>query len=333
MPAPMRLSLALLLIILLAGSAGRADGASPPPLAPAELRCHTPFTLPQVKLKDHSLFAFDGWYYLVSISIDLPAPDDRSELQFAYARTQDFCAWEALASPLRHGAPGDADEAYVWAPHVISVGGTYYMYYTGVNHQIAQSIMLATSTNPADPQSWQKQGVILRPDHPGAVYPGPAQWSDCRDPMVLAYGGRYYLYYTGADTSGPIVGVAVADGPAGPWSDLGAAYIPPAAERVPESPYVVDQDGVFYLFYNATGPTDNGARWRWAVSPLGPWQPGARVGVGWAHDFYHDQAGWLVSYLTGNGAAISVDQLRWRRPGPLAMPQVGAQLYAPLVIR
>ncbi|NJK78822.1 MAG: family 43 glycosylhydrolase [Chloroflexaceae bacterium] len=228
------------------------DGQATPTHATAPQQattCRTPFALPAVKLKDHSLFFFDGWYYLVAIRIDLPAVDDRGELTFAYARTRDFCTWEELAAPLRHGAPGDADESYIWAPHVVLVGETFYMYYTGVNRNIAQSIMLATSTNPADPQSWTKQGVVFRPQHPDAVYPGPTHWADCRDPMVLAYNGRYYLYYTGVNRHGPIIGVAVADAPAGPWRDLGAVY-QSAAGAVPESPYVIEQAGVYYLFYN-----------------------------------------------------------------------------------
>lgn len=319
----MRLFPAILLIGLIAGVA-----ALRPP-APAAAPCRAPLALPAVKLKDHSLFAFAGWYYLVSIRIDLPAADERGELRFAYARTRDFCAWEELASPLGHGAPGEPDEAYVWAPHVIQVGDTFYMYYTGVNRQIAQTIMLATSTNPADPQSWQKRGAVFRPHHPDAVYPGPASWSDCRDPMVLAYGGRYYLYYTGANRSGPIVGVAQADDPAGPWRDLGAVYQAAEPGLVPESPYVVAEGGQFYLFYNASGGAGRGPRWRWAVSPFGPWQPSAPAVIGWAHDFYRADSGWLVSYLIGDGAAIGVDQVRWRRAGGLATPQIGARLYLP----
>ncbi|NJO83844.1 MAG: family 43 glycosylhydrolase [Blastochloris sp.] len=273
---------------------------------------------------------FDGWYYLVAIRIDLPAVDDRGELTFAYARTRDFCTWEELAAPLRHGAPGDADESYIWAPHVVLVGETFYMYYTGVNRNIAQSIMLATSTNPADPQSWTKQGVVFRPQHPDAVYPGPTHWADCRDPMVLAYNGRYYLYYTGVNRHGPIIGVAVADAPTGPWRDLGAVY-QSAAGAVPESPYVIEQAGVYYLFYNEGGTAGSGPQWRWSVSPFGPWQPAVRVGVGWAHDFYQHDGAWLVAYLVGNGAAIYAEPLRWHTSPDPAAPRIGERVYLPLV--
>lgn len=315
----------LTLVALLLG----ATPAPPARVAPAA-PCATPLSIPGVRLKDHSLFAFDGFFYLVAIRIDLPNTDGRGELSFAYARTHDFCAWEELAAPLRHGDPGDPDEAYIWAPHVIAVGDTFYMYYTGVNRQIAQTIMLATSTNPADPQSWQKQGAVFRPHHPDAVYPGPQAWSDCRDPMVLAHQGRYYLYYTGANRAGPIVGLAVADAPAGPWYDLGAVYAAAEPGRLPESPYVVEQAGLFYLFYNASGPGASGTRWRWSTSPFGPWQPAVDQPRGWAYDFFRADQGWLATYLLGNGEAIAIAPIRWRGAGLHAWPQIGERIYLPI---
>lgn len=178
--------------------------------------CYTPWSLPNTKLKDHTLFAYQNTYYLVSIKIDLPAPDDRSEYMFAYARTDDFCTWEHLETPLRFGNEDDADESYIWAPHVIQQEDTFYMFYTGVNRYIAQSIMLATSTTPDNPQSWTKQGVVFQPHHDSMVYAGAHTWSDARDPMVLAHNNRYFLYYTGQDTSGGIIGVAMADTLTGP---------------------------------------------------------------------------------------------------------------------
>lgn len=126
------------------------------------------------------------------------------------------------------------------------------MFYTGVNHAIAQSIMLATSTNPADPHSWVKHGVVFRPNHTGMVYGGADVWSDARDPMVIRHNNTYFLYYTGRDVTGGIVGVAMADSLMGPWRDLGAVLRTSAAV-LPESPFVLAYDGVFYLYYNAAG--------------------------------------------------------------------------------
>ncbi|WP_129671313.1 family 43 glycosylhydrolase [Candidatus Chloroploca sp. Khr17] len=308
--------------------------------------CNTPLHIAGVRLKDHSLFFFDGWYYVVSIRVE-PASgssardkavsplrsSERLEGRFAYARTRDFCFWEELAMPLEHGEAGEPDEWEIWAPHVIERDGTFYMYYTGVNNQIAQTIMLATSTNPADPASWQKKGVIFTPHHPEAFYPGPDYWSDCRDPMVLFYQGRYYLYYTGVNTQGPIVGLAFAEHPEGPWHDLGAVYQEREPGRIPESPYVVEHEGLFYLFYNSSGR--DGARqvWRWSVSPFGPWQTEVRAGYGWAYDFYRDEQGWLASYLMGYGERIGVQRVAWHPGGLPMIPRIGTQVYVPILIR
>jgi sucrose-6-phosphate hydrolase SacC (GH32 family) len=94
-----------------------------------------------------------------------------SEDPFADARTKDFCTWENLDSVLTFGAAGAADEAYIWAPSGIQEGNLFFMFYTGVNQHISQSIMLATTTNPADPKSWPKQGVGPQPRGNGLSRP------------------------------------------------------------------------------------------------------------------------------------------------------------------
>ena len=86
------------------------------------------------------------------------------------------------------------------------------MYYTGVNDDLTQSIMLATSTDPTDPEAWQPQGLIFQPTHSGTLWQEAAP-ADCRDPMVFKRDGQYYLLYTGLDEAGGIVGLATASGP------------------------------------------------------------------------------------------------------------------------
>ena len=185
-PARQRAVLGALMLLCLLSLLPRAQAQPPLPARAGH------FALPDHRLKDHTLFEADGWWYLVSNHRLLPPDGDPyGEYDFLYARSQDLCSWEVLGSAVPRGAPGDADEQYVWAPHVIQVGGTFYLYYTGVNRHMAQSIMLATTTTPAEPASWVKRGVIFRPNHPGMVYPGPTAWSDGRDPMVREHGGAY----------------------------------------------------------------------------------------------------------------------------------------------
>jgi hypothetical protein len=290
-----------------------------------------PFALPNYRLKDHTLFRYRDYFYLAAIRIEHSNSDGRGEYDFAYARTRDFCTWEDLGAILGPGAAGDADEAYIWAPHVVEEGGVFYLFYTGVNRNIAQSIMLATSTNPAEPGSWQKQGVVFRPDHEGMIYGGPDVWSDARDPMVLRYANRYYLFYTGRDVSGGIVGVATMDSLEGAWRDLGAVF-QTSALVMPESPFVLHAGTYFYLYYNASGAERSGEAWRWAPSPFGPWQPGGAEAPGWAHDFLVDDGEWWASYILGDGAAIGVTRLRWLAEAQPPRPAIGWRQWLPATI-
>ncbi len=295
--------------------------------------CSTAFTIPGVKLKDHTLFSHQDFYYLAAIRIELSATEVHGpgyEDTFAYARTLDFCTWENLGTVLNIGLPGDADETAIWAPHVIQEGETFYMFYTGVNRHIAQSIMLATSHDPSDLQSWVKHGVVFRPHHEGMVYPGPDNWADARDPMVFRYDDRYYMYYTGLDTSGGIIGVAMADSLTGPWVDLGATLHTGAV--IPESPFVVTYQNYFYLFYHATFPGESRAVWRWAPSPFGPWQSIHPLQTGWAHDFYLSVDTWYMSYLVGNGEAIKVVPLDWDHSTSPPRPQIDHHTFLPIIV-
>jgi beta-xylosidase len=293
--------------------------------------CFRPWSLPRTKLKDHTVFRYGDDYFVAAIQVHPPAPDGRGEYYFAYARTSDFCSWDNLGTILGPGAPGDADESYIWAPHVVEHAGTYYMFYTGVNRNIAQTIMLATTTNPLDPESWVKQGEIFRPDHPGMVYSGPESWSDARDPMVLPYNGRFYLFYTGRDVDGGIVGVAMADSLMGPWRDLGAiVQTPPSI--IPESPFVFSHDGYFYLYYNASGVGHTIERWHWAPSPFGPWQPAADEYLGWAHEFFRVDGSWYASYIIGDSTAIGVSPVQWHGESMPTIPVIGWHVALPFVL-
>lgn len=295
-------------------------------------RCYDGLSVPGVKLKDHTLFYYDGYYYVASINVPLPEADDTKEQDFIYARTADFCSWDVLGTILGIGDPGDPDEFRIWAPYVFHEGDTYYMFYTGVNRNIAQSTMLATSTNPADLQSWVRHGEVFRPDHHDTVYGGAERWSDNRDPMVLKYNNRYYMYYTSSQEGGGIVGLAVANDLMGPWQDLGA-ILEGAPGNWPESPFVVAHNDYFYLYYNGSG-SDSGQRWHYSFSPFGPWREAVREPIGWAYDFYYEGDEWLASYLVGNGREIQVSPVEWDTSVRPAIPQVTtvSQVYIPLLL-
>ncbi len=139
------------------------SAASEPSVFPSDTEtdaCFNPLKLEHTRLKDHTLFFYDNFYYIASIH--LPRSEGQfKDRHFVYARTRDFCTWEDLGIILEPGPKGAPDEGGIWAPYVIREGDTFFMFYTGFNRNVAQSIMLATSTNPADPKSWMRRGLVF----------------------------------------------------------------------------------------------------------------------------------------------------------------------------
>lgn len=268
-----------------------------------------------IELKDHAVFWYSGYYYIVSI--DLP-----DEQYFAYGRSTDLCTWETLAPILTEHTPGGWDEHRIWAPHVYEENGTFYLYYTGVTFQFTQSILLATSTNPADPASWQPQGLLFQPDHPQSNWQA-GLWADCRDAMVMKSGAQYYLYYSASDHDGGIVGLATAASPLGPWTDWGT-ILPPMPGLIPESPTIFYRQGSFYLLYHY--PRYSNGTYRSGASPAGPWGPEYTLTPGWAHEVWDGQDGQTyASYLTNY--KITIRPLAWNERFSPALPFLGWQRF------
>ena len=280
-------------------------------------------------LKDHSVFIYDGYYYIVSINVPV-------EEYFAYARSQDLCHWEDL-SPVLTRQTGYWDDLAIWAPHVIEDNGVYYMFYTGVKGPypyLTQSIMLATSTDPADPSSWIVEGKVFQPDHPGMVWQDNT-WSDCRDPMVFKQGNIYYMIYTGRDIDGGIVGIATASTLDGSWDDFGSILTLDIG--IPESPTIWQANGVFYLVYNHAGLGESGGeKYHVGPAPAGPWGDELPLSPGWAHEIWSGLDGrtYYTSYLTDY--TVAIQPLIWNtrfNPPRLFIGEQIIELFLPLVVR
>ncbi|MGC9399903.1 MAG: family 43 glycosylhydrolase [Anaerolineae bacterium] len=297
-----------------------SDGDWPP--------CEQPGWFPsEFDLKDHTVFWYTDAYYIASIYMG----DLGWENRFAYARSKDLCTWEDLGTILSDRPPDGWDSSRIWAPFVLEVEGTYYMYYTGVVSDVTQSIMLAVSDNPADPATWQRRGMIFQPSHEGMVWPGEGHWSDCRDPTVRFWGSLYYLYYTGQDKDGGIVGLATAESPQGPWRDWGSILTVPGAML--ESSTVVYHNGWYYLLYHRSDGT--GEEMRFGPSPSGPWSEPRLFRPGWAHEIWKTAEGaWMTSYLTSY--QISIRPLTWDDAFSPPWPFIGEQvhhLWIPLLMQ
>jgi hypothetical protein len=240
-------------------------------------------------LKDHSVFLFDGFYYIASIR----TPDEKA---FVYARSTDLCNWDDLGAIIDERIRGEWDETYVWAPFVLEENGIFYMFYTGVNRYYTQSIMLAVSSNPADPGSWKRLGMIFQPDHVGMRWQA-RRWADCRDASVLKIGDIYYMVYTGRNKSDSIIGWAISFSPVGPWHDRGATLTLPQKNAMAESPTIVSRAGAFYLIYNNTS---KGEEYRIGQTPIGPWSDALPLPSGWAHEIWVGHNGVdYTSFLQG----------------------------------
>ena len=87
-------------------------------------------------------------------------------------------------------------------------------------------------------------------------------------PAIYYFNGRYVLYYTyvvnaGSDQSWRAIGVATAPTPAGPWTDAGAAVVPPGhwepwpgvrqVRSTIDPELVTTPDGTRYLFWGSRG--------------------------------------------------------------------------------
>lgn len=179
------------------------------------------------------------------------------ELDLGHATSTDLRTWTPQPPVFTPGDEGTWDECGTWAPDIIEVDGTYYMYYTGSDVRNNQAIGLATST---DLLHW------TRHESNPVVEAGP--WSDravgvdvaCRDAMVFAdrERGRYLLYYTATMADGrACIGLSQSTDLVH-WEDLGPTYIEEdrSYNRL-ESAYLVPHPGPeverYYLFYSAKG--------------------------------------------------------------------------------
>lgn len=238
-------------------------------------------------LKDHTVFWHNDYYYMLSIH-------SSPETFFAYGRSMDLCDWEQLPYVLETGDKWD--KFAIWAPFVWKEENTYYMVYTGVSEGTTQSIMLATTTDPSDASSWEKQGMIFQPHHENMVWEA-GELADCRDPTVIKANDTYHLYYTGRDEDGGIVGMATADSPFGPWEDRGS-ILSPLSEGMPESPTIAFFDDFYFLFYFDTSLQKE--VYRISPHPDGPWSE-PTIFRGWANEIWQDlEDNWHTSYLTTN---------------------------------
>ena len=183
--------------------------------------------------------------------------------------TTDLINWKQLAPAVTTDV--NLHENYqVWAPGVAEKDGKYYLYYTGVNTNVAQAICLATSRDLITWEKYENNPVVL-PGEWGEW--SEDKWSDCRDPMVFVDGdGTAYMYFCSAKRDGegkltPALGVASSTDMIH-WKDEGA-YCFDICDISLESPFVIKRNGKYYLFYTNCG---HGTAYAVSDDPICGWK-------------------------------------------------------------
>ena len=211
------------------------------------------FAEPGRALIDHSFVEKDGKLHVFYICATIGYEWDTRQTDFlGHAVTEDLINWQ-ICPPCITVEPDGPDEHQVWAPGVAKKGDTYYMYYTGVNINIAQSICLATSKDLYHWEKFENNPVVLPGDW-GEW--SEDKWSDCRDAMVLVEEDTAYMYYCTAKkhsdgTLHAALGVASSDDMY-KWKDEGA-YEFDICDFALESPFVLRHNDKYYLFYTNCG--------------------------------------------------------------------------------
>ena len=228
------------------------------------------FCEPGMAFIDHSFVEKDGVMHVFYIRGHVGYEwDTRFADTFGHATSTDLVHWD-IHPPCLTATRGGPDDYQVWAPGVTEKDGVYYMYYTGVNIHVAQTICLATSRDLFTWEKYEGNPVVL-PGEWGAWRADA--WSDCRDSMVfLDDDGTAYMYYctarkTPAGGMEPALGIASSRDMIN-WRDEGA-YAFDICDVALESPFVLKKDGKYYLFYTNCG---HGTSYAVSDTPITGWK-------------------------------------------------------------
>ncbi|QJB37970.1 glycoside hydrolase family 43 protein [Chitinophaga oryzae] len=139
-------------------------------------------------------------------------------------------------------------------PYVLQLkGGQYYMYGTGGG---AKNGFAAYSS--PDLVHWKEEGQVYYAGNRNGWSDSTAAWDGAYwAPEVYAHQGKYYLFYSAQWKNNPgrelenfRIGVAVADSPAGPFTDLTDKPIFDPGYPVIDANVLFDKSGKIYLYYS-----------------------------------------------------------------------------------
>lgn len=174
-----------------------------------------------VDFRDFCIFrAGDLWHVIYTdFRLNQHSRTRGQGVSFGHAASRDVVRWQTL-EPALFIDPGGWDGRAIWAPCVIEHGGTYYMFYTGLNSNLAQSIGLATSCDLKRFEHHRSNPVLCPERFDWCLWSQDAL-SHCRDPHVLRLGDSFYLYYTALCKSGEVCVAAAESDNLLDWRDRG----------------------------------------------------------------------------------------------------------------
>lgn len=254
-------------------------------------------------INDHSFIrGSDGIWHLFGITHPEPQVHHEERI-FAHATAASLtqAMWEKRPPALVY-AP-ELGEEVLWAPHVIESDGTFYMFYaSGGPEPTSWRMRLATSP---DLETWTRVMAPLFTDG-----------YEARDPFVIRI-DRWVMYYTRTDppSGGRFVVAYRTSDDLFNWSEPGLAFVDPTSGTsfsVTESPFVVERDGLYYLFIGPRGGyvgTDVFA----SADPLS-FSNACRIGHIDAHAaevVIDDDGAWYVSHAGWGQGGVFLAPLAW----------------------
>lgn len=212
--------------------------------------------------KESTLIRRGATFHLFYTRGDLNAPFDSTWRDIGHATSTDLVSWTQLP-PVLPFRPDHWDNFQIWAPQILQVDTTYYLFYTGLTHAPPtydhfQRIGLATST---DLVNWTRfdQPVFECGQVPWSnCFPGQGGGGDFRDPFVMAdpdSAGHWLMFYTTRPHAAPgnfVIGFARSRGDLATWKDGGPLWntnAPHSGSAIVETPDVVHHGLYWYLLY------------------------------------------------------------------------------------
>lgn len=246
----------------------------------------------------------NGTWHLFGITHEEPAdPADEDNLAHAVASSLTQNPWQKQEFAL--SVDPNAGEEHLWAPHIIEIDDTYYMYYCAGDKDPSQyKIHLATSN---DLYRW-----VRHPENPMIV-----DGIDARDPYLLKIDDMWIMYYTA--TSYPQGGNHIVACQKSKdlirWSDRQIVFTDPleGAHGGPtESPTVIRRGDIYYLFigprgdYRGTCVYKSSDPFHWDIKDLA-----GKINAHAAEVVRDKQGNWYVSHCGWGQGGVYLAPLYW----------------------